>query len=97
MLVSEEAHVTISKALALLGLGRERVGIVPTDRQGRMLVGELPELDNRRIVCIQAGDVNTGNSILRVRSAGLPSRPALGSMLMGRSAFGRFRAVNSMP
>ena len=38
MIVSEEVHVTVLKALALLGLGRERVIQVPTDRQGRMRI-----------------------------------------------------------
>ncbi|OLL31656.1 aspartate aminotransferase family protein [Burkholderia sp. SRS-W-2-2016] len=61
VVVSKETHVTISKALSMLGLGRERVTIVPTDHRGRMQVGDLPELDERTIVCIQAGNVNTGD------------------------------------
>ncbi|MEM5387645.1 aminotransferase class V-fold PLP-dependent enzyme [Paraburkholderia phymatum] len=61
VVVSEEAHVTVSKALSMLGLGRERVIVVPTDQQGRMRVSELPELDEQTIVCIQAGNVNTGD------------------------------------
>lgn len=49
------------KALSLLGLGRERVIRVPTDRQGRIRIDQLPALDDRTIVCLQAGNVNTGN------------------------------------
>jgi glutamate/tyrosine decarboxylase-like PLP-dependent enzyme len=60
VIVSEEAHVTILKALSLLGLGRERVIRVPTDPQGRLRIDSLPQLDDRTIVCIQAGNVNTG-------------------------------------
>ncbi|ARP82264.1 aspartate aminotransferase family protein [Bordetella genomosp. 8] len=60
VIVSEETHVTVGKALALLGLGRQRVTVVPTDRHGRMQVSRLPALDDRTIVCIQAGNVNTG-------------------------------------
>ncbi|MEM5297167.1 aminotransferase class V-fold PLP-dependent enzyme [Burkholderia sp. JPY481] len=61
VVVSKETHVTVSKALSMLGLGRERVIVVPTDHQGRMRVSELPELDEQTIVCIQAGNVNTGD------------------------------------
>ena len=61
VIVSEEVHVTVLKALSLLGLGRERVIRVPTDRQGRLRIDALPVLDGRTIVCIQAGNVNTGD------------------------------------
>ena len=60
VVVSEEVHVSLLKALALLGLGRSRVISVPTDSQGRMRAGALPELDSRTLICIQAGNVNTG-------------------------------------
>ena len=48
------------KALAMLGLGRSRVVPVPTDSQGRMKAEALPQLDSQTLVCIQAGNVNTG-------------------------------------
>jgi glutamate/tyrosine decarboxylase-like PLP-dependent enzyme len=60
VVVSEEVHVSLLKALALLGLGRSRVIRVPADSQGRMKAGELPQLDERTVICIQAGNVNTG-------------------------------------
>ena len=60
VVVGEEAHVSLLKALALLGLGRSRVISVPTDGQGRMKAEALPELDDRTLICIQAGNVNTG-------------------------------------
>lgn len=61
VIVSGEIHVTLSKALSLLGLGRDRVIRVPTDRQGRLQIDHLPALDDRTIVCIQAGNVNIGD------------------------------------
>jgi glutamate/tyrosine decarboxylase-like PLP-dependent enzyme len=61
VVVSEEVHVTVLKALALLGFGRERVVRVPTDERGRMRSDALPPLDDRTIVCVQAGNVNTGD------------------------------------
>jgi glutamate/tyrosine decarboxylase-like PLP-dependent enzyme len=60
VVVSEEAHSSVFKALALLGLGMERVIKVPTDCNGCMSLGSLPELNSNTIICIQAGNVNTG-------------------------------------
>lgn len=60
VVVSEEAHPTVTKALGLLGLGRERVLRVPVDGQGRMRADSLPQLSGPAIVCAQAGNVNTG-------------------------------------
>jgi len=60
VVVGAEAHVSLRKALALLGLGRDRVSIVPVDGQGRMRADSLPTLSGPTIVCTQAGNVNTG-------------------------------------
>src|SRR6185503_3689820 len=58
--VGDEVHVSLLKALSLLGLGRERVHRVAVDGQGRMRADALPPLDDRTIVCMQAGNVNSG-------------------------------------
>ena len=58
--VGEEAHVTIYKALAMLGLGSERLVKIPVDAQGRMRTELLPEIDEPAVVCAQMGNVNTG-------------------------------------
>jgi glutamate/tyrosine decarboxylase-like PLP-dependent enzyme len=60
VVVGDEVHVSLLKGLSLLGLGRSRVVRVPTDGQGRMRAEALPALDARTIVCMQAGNVNTG-------------------------------------
>jgi len=62
LVVGEEVHVTVLKALSLLGLGRNRIIRVPSDAQGRMRVDALPPLPRPAIVCVQAGNVNTGAS-----------------------------------
>jgi glutamate/tyrosine decarboxylase-like PLP-dependent enzyme len=64
VVVGEEVHVSLLKALALLGLGRSRVTRVPTDSQGRIKADQFPfsQIDERTIVCLQAGNVNTGAS-----------------------------------
>ena len=60
VVVGEEVHVSLLKALSLLGLGSERVIRVPCDAQGRMRADRLPALSSSSIVCLQAGNVNTG-------------------------------------
>ena len=60
VLVGAEAHVSVLKALAMLGLGRERVVTVAVDGQGRLRPDALPPLRGPTIVCLQAGNVNTG-------------------------------------
>src|SRR6266508_3225642 len=60
VVVGEEAHPTLFKALGLLGLGRNRVLRVPVDSQGRMRAEAIPHLSGPTIVCAQAGNVNTG-------------------------------------
>jgi glutamate/tyrosine decarboxylase-like PLP-dependent enzyme len=76
VVVGDEVHVSVLKALAMLGLGRERVERVPADGQGRMRADALPALDARTILCLQAGNVNTGafdpaaEIVPRARAAG---------------------------
>ncbi len=60
VIVGEEAHPTLIKALGLLGLGRNRVVRVPADAQGRMRVEALPKIHGPTIICTQVGNVNTG-------------------------------------
>lgn len=61
VVVTEQAHATAPKALALLGLGRTRLEAVPADAQGRMIPARMPELDERCLVIAQAGNVNSGS------------------------------------
>jgi len=60
VVVSEEVHASVRKALSMVGLGRDRVVRVPCDAQGCMRLAEFPQVDARTIVCVQAGNVNTG-------------------------------------
>ena len=60
VVVGAEAHPTLFKSLGLLGLGRKGVITVPVDQEGRMLANSLPALSPPAIVCVQAGNVNTG-------------------------------------
>ena len=60
VVLGAEAHPSVTKSLGLLGLGRSRVLTVPVDGQGRMLADKLPAISGPTIVCVQAGNVNTG-------------------------------------
>ncbi len=60
VIVGKEVHVSVLKALGMLGLGRQRVVQVPVDSQGRMIATQLPPIEGPTIVCAQAGNVNTG-------------------------------------
>jgi glutamate/tyrosine decarboxylase-like PLP-dependent enzyme len=55
-----EVHASLLKALNMLGLGRSRIRWVEADEQGRMRADKLPRLSRNTIVCMQAGNVNTG-------------------------------------
>jgi glutamate/tyrosine decarboxylase-like PLP-dependent enzyme len=62
VLVGEKRHVSIDRALRLLGLGAPEV--VHADSEGRMETAPLRDAlragDGPTIVCAQAGEVNTG-------------------------------------
>jgi glutamate/tyrosine decarboxylase-like PLP-dependent enzyme len=59
-----EAHVTLFRALRLLGLGAGTVTLVDADEQGRMIPEALERVlasgDGPLVVCAQAGNVNSG-------------------------------------
>lgn len=62
VVVGAEVHAAVRKALGLIGLGRDRAVVLPTDGQGRIIPRGLPPLTGPSIVCLQAGNVNTGAS-----------------------------------
>lgn len=64
VVVGNEVHVSLLKALGLAGFGRERILRVAADGQGRMradaLTATLTDLTGPTLLCLQAGNVNTG-------------------------------------
>jgi glutamate/tyrosine decarboxylase-like PLP-dependent enzyme len=76
VITGEEVHPTLLKSLGMLGLGRSRIVRVAVDGQGRMRSGALPAIEGPTILCVQAGNVNTGafdpfeELIPRARAAG---------------------------
>jgi glutamate/tyrosine decarboxylase-like PLP-dependent enzyme len=60
VIVGDEVHATLLKVFGLLGLGRADVVRVPVDDQGRMRADALPAISGPAVVCLQAGNVNSG-------------------------------------
>jgi glutamate/tyrosine decarboxylase-like PLP-dependent enzyme len=60
VVVSDKVHVTVEKALRVLGFGRAELVRASVDAHGRIDPAQLPKLDRRTILCLQAGEVNTG-------------------------------------
>jgi glutamate/tyrosine decarboxylase-like PLP-dependent enzyme len=61
---STDAHTSIGAACRFVGVGADTIVRIPADDQGRLLPGPLAAAMDRasgaRIVCAQAGNVNTG-------------------------------------
>lgn len=60
VVMSEGAHGTVRKALSIIGLGRKQIETVRADDQGRFDVEKLPPLDDKTLLILQAGNVNSG-------------------------------------
>lgn len=60
VVLSQDAHATIIKALSLLGVGTNHMVRAESDSQGRIILDKLPSLDEKTILVLQAGNVNTG-------------------------------------
>ncbi|MEX2211835.1 MAG: pyridoxal-dependent decarboxylase [Gaiellaceae bacterium] len=94
VLVGAKRHVTVDRALRLLGLGAPTV--LPADDQGRLRVEALAAAfakeDGPTIVCAQAGEVNTGAFDPLAEIADLTERA--GAWLHVDGAFGLWAAVS---
>jgi glutamate/tyrosine decarboxylase-like PLP-dependent enzyme len=66
ILTTQNRHESIIRSVRLLGIGADAIEHVPTDTIGRIEVDKLEEALRRpeghpAIVCLQAGDLNTGS------------------------------------
>jgi glutamate/tyrosine decarboxylase-like PLP-dependent enzyme len=91
VIVGDEAHPSLMKALGLAGFGRNRVTRVPVDDQGRMRAEAFPEISGPTIVCLQAGNVNTG--AFDPAEAIIPRAKAAGAWVHVDGAFGLWAAA----
>jgi glutamate/tyrosine decarboxylase-like PLP-dependent enzyme len=92
VVVGDEVHVSLLKALGMLGFGRRRVIRAPVDSQGRMRSEGFPSISGPAIVCLQAGNVNTG--ACDPFSAIIPQARAAGAWVHVDGAFGLWAAAS---
>ncbi len=60
VVVSALVHITVKKALRVLGFGTAKIIYAAVDAHGQIDPTQLPPLDDCSILCLQAGEVNTG-------------------------------------
>jgi glutamate/tyrosine decarboxylase-like PLP-dependent enzyme len=97
VVTSEERHATIDRSLRLLGIGTAAIEAIPTDSNGAMLETDLLSRLERRtdqptIICLQAGNVNTG-AVDPIRKACELAKEA-GAWVHIDGAFGLWAAVS---
>jgi glutamate/tyrosine decarboxylase-like PLP-dependent enzyme len=61
IVAGRDAHSSVLKAIALLGFGNKQIEFIEVDDQGRIIPHALPPLDNRTLLILQAGNVNSGS------------------------------------
>lgn len=93
VVISETAHITVKKALRVLGFGMKRIIVAPTDIYGRVDPDQLPSLDDRTILCLQAGEVNTGE--FDPFAELIPKAKSAGAWVHVDGAFGLWARVSS--
>ncbi|MFI8483241.1 pyridoxal phosphate-dependent decarboxylase family protein [Pseudomonas sp. NPDC078700] len=93
VVVSASVHITVKKALRILGFGTKRLIIAATDAYGRIDPLQLPPLDDLCILCLQAGEVNTGE--FDPFSAIIPVAKGAGAWVHVDGAFGLWARASS--
>lgn len=93
VVASATIHVAVSKALRILGFGLRNVVPAPVDQLGRIDPAQLPALDQGTILCLQAGEVNTG--AFDPFAALLPVAMAAGAWSHIDGAFGLWARASS--
>jgi glutamate/tyrosine decarboxylase-like PLP-dependent enzyme len=96
VVVSALVHITVKKALRVLGFGSAKIIYAPVNAQGQIDPAQLPALDNRTLLCLQAGEVNTGEFDPFAQL--IPTAQAAGAWVHVDGAFGLWaRASNLAP
>ena len=93
VVVSASVHITVKKALRILGFGINRLLVAPVDELGRIDPAQLPPLDDMTVLCLQAGEVNTGE--FDPFAALIPRARAAGAWVHVDGAFGLWARASS--
>lgn len=92
VVVPRTVHTTVLKALRMMGFGLNRLVRVPVDEHGRIDPAQMPDLDDHTILCLQAGEVNTGE-FDRFEEL-IPKARAAGAWVHVDGAFGLWARAN---
>lgn len=93
VVVSASVHITVKKALRILGFGINRLLVAPVDEHGRIDPAQLPPLDDMTVLCLQAGEVNSGE--FDPFAALIPRARAAGAWVHVDGAFGLWARASS--
>lgn len=93
VVLGEQAHASIFKALAMLGIGEAQIRRVKNDSQGRIIPEEVGALNSSTILILQAGNVNSG--AFDPLDAIIPQAKAQGAWVHVDGAFGLWAAACS--
>lgn len=94
VVVSALTHITVKKALRVLGFGLRHLQVASVNSLGQIDVARLPALDRRTILCLQAGEVNTGE--FDDFAALIPVANAAGAWVHVDGAFGLWARASSL-
>ncbi len=93
VVLSESAHITVKKALRVLGFGMNRLHYAAVDEHGRIDPQRLPPLDKRTLLILQAGEVNSGE--FDPFAELIPKARAAGAWVHVDGAFGLWARASS--
>ena len=86
VITGHEVHSSLIASLGMLGMGSSRIVRVSSDDQGRMRPSGLPLISGPTILCVQAGNVNSGS--FDDFGAIIPRTRALGAWVHVDGTFG---------
>ncbi len=93
VMLPETAHVAVIKAFRILGFGLDNLVRLPVDDAGRAIVEQVPDADDLTILCLQAGEVNTGSFDHFAKL--IPMAQARGAWVHVDGAFGLWARASS--
>ncbi len=93
IVMSQAIHITLKRTARVLGFGVDTIVYAPCDAFNRVDPAQLPPLDGMTILCLQAGEVNTGE--FDPFAAIVPQAKAAGAWVHVDGAFGLWARAGS--
>ncbi|WP_031237533.1 pyridoxal phosphate-dependent decarboxylase family protein [Asticcacaulis sp. AC460] len=93
IVVSQAIHITLKRTARVLGFGMDHVVFAPCDGEARVDPARMPALDDMTILCLQAGEVNTGE--FDPFAEIIPAAKAAGAWVHVDGAFGLWARAGS--